>query len=430
MLIRPTRPAIRRLRGFDLTTIQPKPGTAFFVQAHTAAGDTVYRVWLPTGQSIDPAGALLLDWKVANVVQAAGPLPAVLDNINLAGDVFAGGSGVVTTNLLATVALVILLLAGASVFNEALEETLADWSVRSIPVPPLLGSPLQRVRSSLKAIGAAWARLIPGRTWLDQALAPICLLIGTGLIYSLLDPGFGFNEATLTLFISLVISQGVLALAYEGGKAWLYRRSFGVGAGVKLFPASILIAIVSVVISRLGGLHPGIVVGFIAAAVLFEHEGYSQAQRGKASARIAAITLGISIAAWLLVIPLHDLYTSSPSLWTALPDATATSVFFVCLEGLLFSLMPLEFLDGWTIWKWNRWAWLALFVPTALLFMQILFNAEQSYVDFVTSHKSISGMLIIVAYLAATWGTWGYLKWRAQGEEAEGVPEPATEAAP
>jgi hypothetical protein len=419
---------------FDLTEVQPRPGSALFVRVASPSGDVIYEIWIPPGQRIaDTGGPLTFDFKVFSVAPppaAAGPLPSVLNDINLAGDVFAGGAGVATTNLMATVAIVLLLLAGGYVFNEALQDTLAGWSVRSIRLPGAVGSPAHRIRSWLAAVGAAWAALIPGHTWIDQALAPAFLLLGTGLIYSLLDPGFGLNETTLTLFISLVISQGVLALAYEGGKAWLYRRHLGVSAGVRLFPASILIAAISVAISRLGDLHPGIVVGFIAAAVLFEREGFSAADRGSASARIAASTLGISIAAWLLAIPLHHLYDASPNLWTALPEATATSIFIVCLEGLLFSLMPLQFMDGWRIWKWNRLAWLALFVPTMLMFMQVLFNAEASYFDFVTSHRSISGIAVIVAYLAATWGTWAYLKWRAEKGEEESNLEPAAEAAP
>src|SRR5690349_22063824 len=45
--------------------------------------------------------------------------------------------------------------------------------------------------------------------FLDRALAPAILLLGTGLIYSVLDPSFGLNEKTFTLFVSLVISQEI-----------------------------------------------------------------------------------------------------------------------------------------------------------------------------------------------------------------------------
>ena len=69
---------------------------------------------------------------------------------------------------------------------------------------------------------------LPYRQWMDRAIGPTALLLGTGFIYSLLEPNFGWNERSLTLFISLVVSQGVLVAMYEGGKAWLYRRALRV----------------------------------------------------------------------------------------------------------------------------------------------------------------------------------------------------------
>jgi hypothetical protein len=184
--------------------------------------------------------------------------------------------------------------------------------------------------------------------------------------------------------------------------------------------------VLSVAISRIANFQPGIVVGFIAAASVLESDDHiSDDERGRATARIAAVMLAVSLAGWVLAIPLHSLYRDSPSVWTALPEATAVSIFVVCLEGLLFSLMPLEFMDGWRIWRWSKLAWLGLFVPTAFMFIQILFNAEDSYLDFIASHRSISGAIIIACYLAATWGTWAYLRTRTErgGELPEGTPE-------
>src|SRR5690606_26060351 len=133
-------------------------------------------------------------------------------------------------------------------------------SVRSVHVPTLLTAPVRRAGSLLSVVSFEWKSIIPDYRIVDSVLAPASLLVGTGFIYSLLDPEAGFNEKTLTLFVSLVISQGILAVGYEGGKAFLYRHSLRGEASVRLFPACILIAIVSVIISRISGLHPGIVV--------------------------------------------------------------------------------------------------------------------------------------------------------------------------
>jgi hypothetical protein len=340
--------------------------------------------------------------------------PDAFLEIPLAGSLVQGGAAVATTNMLLTIVLLVLLLAGGTLFNEALEENARGVGVRSVHLPGPVGSVFAGMGAAWAGVAAGWAALIPGRTWLDKAAGPGMLLIGTGLIYSLLEPGFGLNEQSFTIFVSLVISQGVLVLLYEGGKAWLYRRNLKVDAGLKLFPACIAIALVSVAISRAAGFQPGIVIGFVASAVFLNSAEFNRDDRGRALALVATAMLFVSIAAWLAAVPLHVLYKDNPSVWTALPEAIAISIFVVCLEGLLFSLIPLEFVDGWRIWKWNPFAWIALFIPAVFLFTQILFNGEEAYLDLIASQKSITGAGVLVAYIGLTFGTWAYFHWRTE----------------
>jgi hypothetical protein len=328
--------------GYTLTEITPRAGTLYFLNVPTASGDRVFAIWVTPDQPIGPGQPLLIDYResaAAPKAVASGPLPGLLDDINSPADFFKGGADVATTNLLLTVVVVLLLLAGGSVFNEALEETLADWRIGGVSVPGPISTPVHWVTSAGSSILRGWAALIPGRTWLDRALAPAAVLLGTGFIYSLLDPHFGWNQKTFTLFVSLVVSQGVLALGYEGGKAWLYRRNMHVPSAVRLFPACIGIAVVSVLISRAADFHPGIVVGFVAAAIILEkEEDVSAAERGKACARVAIIFLGISVAAWVAAIRCTTSTgirqtsgrrcptpSRSPSSWSAWKDCSSAS---------------------------------------------------------------------------------------------------------
>ena len=422
--------------GYDSLTIQPGSRSGVHVLVVDGVSGARYTIWFPPGQDLSrPGASLVFDWKKSNsaVLAAAAPsnpFPKAFEDINGPSTIFSGGSDVAATNFLVTVGLLVLLLAGGTVFNKALEENVRGLGVRVGHLPAPLLSVSAGAASMWSAVAGSWAALIPGRTWIDKAVGPACLLLGTGLIYSLLEPGFGRNEQSITIFVSLVVSQGVLVLFYEGGKAWLYRRSFRVDAGLKLFPACIIIALVSVAISRAAGFQPGIVVGFIASATLMSGQGVSVENRGKALGIVSAVMLGVSVAAWVATIPLHALYESSPSLWTALPEAMAISIFVVCLEGLLFSLIPLEFVDGWRIWKWSPFAWIALFVPSVFLFVQILFNDEEAYLDLIASQKSLVGFGVLIGYVAMTFGTWAIFRWRAEGKaSAFDVPAPQEEGA-
>ena len=402
--------------GYVLNVIAPRVGTVLHVRVPGVSGLGAYTIWVPPGQDLgNEPGPLIFDWKPAVLAPAeSDSLPEAFEEISFVNRIFEGGTDVAATNAAVTIAILLLLLAGASVFNEALEENVRGLGVQGVALPGPFDSARRVLASIWHAIAGFWAAIIPGATFLDRALGPAALLLGTGFTYSLLEPGFGANEQSFTLFIGLVVSQGVLVLFYEGGKAWLYRRNLRVDAGLRLFPACIIIALVSVLISRMAGFQPGFVIGFVAAAIIVGKPDFSEDERGRAWALIAAAMLGVSVLAWIAAIPLHELYKANPNVWTGLPEAVAISIFVVCLEGLLFSLIPLEFMDGWRIWKWSPLAWLGLFVPSVFLFMQILFNHEEAYLDLIASQKSLTGLAVLFGYIGVTFGTWAYFRLRVE----------------
>lgn len=405
-----------------VTSLAPSPGQVIYVYS----GEQTYTLWVPPHDGGAADGSLTFDWARTPPMPAAeSALPNALKSLSLPRDIFSAGPDVAATNAGVTLGIVLLLLVGGSLFNRALEENVRGWGLRRLPVPVPMTSVFAGFGESIRAGLRWWRAIMPGRTWLDYAFAPALLLILTGLIYSLLEPSFGWNRESLTLFVSLVASQGVLVLVYEGGKAWLYRHSLNVEAGLSLFPACIGIALVSVAISRTADFEPGLVVGFIASASIRGNSQFTADQRGRAWALMAAIMLAISVGAWFLAMPLQVLSESSDSAWAALPESIALSIFVVCLQGLMFSLIPLEFMDGWRIWKWSRLAWVALFVPTAFIFMQVMFNDSEAYMGLLTSTKSFIGIAVLILYIGITFGTWAYLKQRAERQQRPAPAGPA-----
>lgn len=62
----------------------------------------------------------------------------------------------------------------------------------------------------------------------------------------------------------------------------------------------------------------------------------------------AAVTLVVSIVAWLL---------SGPLAGVTLLRSLLVTIFVSGLEEVLFSLAPLSFLDGEVLFRWNRVVW-------------------------------------------------------------------------
>ena len=88
----------------------------------------------------------------------------------------------------------------------------------------------------------------------------------------------------------------------------------------------ILIALVSVVLSRVGNFQPGFVVGFVAAVVLLDQPRFTEREQGRAYASVSAALLGVSIAAWLAAWGLSEVVTGN-GFWAALPISIAVSIF-------------------------------------------------------------------------------------------------------
>jgi len=393
----------------------PEGGTTFYVAVTTEGVTAWYSIWIPFGQEYDsPGGGITFDWLETPVDEPppAVIVPAILNDLNRIGSFFDGGSGVAITNLLITGVLLLLLLGGAALFNEALEENLRQVQF----TPKLKGRAavaMDTLRGWWSKVASVWAAIVPGDTLADRALGPAVLLVLTGLIYGFLEPGFGWNQRSWVIFLSMMVSQGLIVLFYEGGKAWTLRRRLRVDAGLRLFPASILIALISVGLSRIGGFQPGFIIGFVAAAVVLGDQTTNVAERGKAYGAVALALLVLGLSAWLLAVPLHTLHVSYPNFWTALPLSIALLVFIVSVEGLLFSLIPLEFMDGSRIWKWSKPVWFALFIPATLLFLQVLFNDSDAYGDLVGNSKSAIGLVVILIYMFACFGTWAYFRRRS-----------------
>ncbi|MCC6382026.1 MAG: hypothetical protein IT304_05920 [Dehalococcoidia bacterium] len=323
----------------------------------------------------------------------------------------------VSTNIALTAVVVLALLLSSALFNTAIDEN--RHAVHAMTTKYLGG-----LVGAFGFVGAGWVAVSAGRAWMDRVVGPAVVLLLTGFIYGFLEPGFGWNQRSIVLFLSLVASGGLVTYLYEGGEALMTRRTFRVNAGVRLYPASIGIAVLSVALCRAVDFQPGIVFGFIASSVLLQPATFSERESGRVLVLPALALLAASIGAWLLVVPLRDFSTAHDGVWSALPESMAVAVFVVGLEGLFCTMVPLQFMDGKRLWEWNRVIWAGIFGVTAFLFWQILFNREEAYFNGLQHTRAVGAIGVFAVYVAVTVGTWAYFRYRnPHGEAPEGVTE-------
>ena len=90
------------------------------------------------------------------------------------------------------------------------------------------------------------------------------------------------------------------------------------------------------------------------------------------------------------------------------------------LEGVFYSLLPLTFMDGIVVWRWNRFVWALLFGVTTFLFWQLVINQYAAYMKAFEQPTVIAILLILAVYGTLTVVTWLYFKYRRARQESGG----------
>jgi hypothetical protein len=322
---------------------------------------------------------------------------------------------VIATNVGAAVLTLLLLVLTAELFNKTVEEnetTIKRW-LRGIFGP---------IEAIGRNVGGAW-NSSAGRSAAGAAGPPVAVLLVAGLVYGIGQDGFGFNEKSVVIFLSIVLTVGIVTYFYNGGQILMTQR-FGMDAAVRMFPAGILIAIVCTVATRIDGFEPGIIYGFIATAALMGGLEPTREQSGKIIFFPVMALLGLCLIAWLLISPFRDLANDSDSWLAALPEGIAVGVFVGGLEGTFFQMIPIRYMDGHKIYTWNKAAWVLAAGATAFMVWQILLNKERSNLSAVSEGTPLAAIIAMAICAGLSLGLYAFFRFRNEVLMAEAEAEP------
>jgi len=220
---------------------------------------------------------------------------------------------------------------------------------------------LRDVRGRFRASGAA-RRVLLG-------LVPLILVVVAGaLLGTLLDPHAGWDLTTVASFaaVLIAITAGILA---AGALSFGYLRvTYGrPHPRLRALPLGLVVAAVTVGISRLSMLSPGYLYGVV-AGVVFE-PGLDEEHETRLSAIGLGGIIAISTLAWFgfqWIRPqpgaIDDL-----SFTTALISTIPAAFCLAGLTGTAIELLPVGFLPGGRIFKRHRIIWVVLFALSLFL---------------------------------------------------------------
>lgn len=254
-------------------------------------------------------------------------------------------------------------------------------------------------------------------------------LIG-GLLYGFLEPRFLADLGeTLAVLIGMSLALAVVVLVRSLSESRYVSRHGGGPGRLKFFPLALPVAVVCVVISRIVNFEPGYIYG-VFVGVAFRRELLA-AIEGASIALASWVTLGISLVAWILWIPVESLTAPGAPFVAFVAENFLVLVFVLGLEALVFGLLPLQFLDGEKLFAWNRRRWFAIWALSAFLVLQVLINPSSRGRFVVSGQAGLAiWIALFVAFFALTAGLWLWFRVTKTGGKPPAVAEETRIAQP
>ena len=256
---------------------------------------------------------------------------------------------------------------------------------------------------------------------INRWVGTIGILAGTAVVLGFADPGFGFNGASLRLWIALVVSIVLLNVVVSSIVMSVAERRFRIGSSLEPMPAALLLVAASVIVSRLAGIQPGLLFSIV-LGIAFAYE-LSRRQDALLTMLGVGLSIVIGVAAWLGYSALAATGGEDPGFWHLLAQEILAATTVEALATMVIALLPLEFLDGKSLFRWNKWAWAGIYVIAIVTFVIIILPLSNSWGE-ATAPFVGWGVLFggFAAFAVLTWALLRFIPVRSSAGAAESEP--------
>lgn len=262
-----------------------------------------------------------------------------------------------------------------------------------------------------------WSLVHKVKNFYDRMNHLPALIVVTGfailgaVINSFLSPDFGLNQPTLALILGMLIALFVITLVYDVTRKFYMKKRFGLTSKLRahslgLFTGSLLVAI-----SRLSNFLPGYCYGLFTGLVYKEEP--TQREDGEGLAISAIMLLAVAITAWFAWVPIKDAATSGdPSFGILVIDAAIATLWVSALTATVFGLMPLRFMYGEVVKKWNFGGWALIYITGVYLFVYTLLNPAIGIYGKSDKVSWIAVLSLFFGFGIFSFLFWGYFRYR------------------
>ena len=240
-----------------------------------------------------------------------------------------------------------------------------------------------------------------GKRWLFF-LGWLLILVLIAFAQSMLESYAPFSKQQIELTLLLLGVSAILSLV-EVGTEWIARKRWKVGCQFcsEINFRGLFFVIGSVVLSRILGFSPGVIVGM--AGVVFLTPGLAERRQGPASFWVLLAIFVVSMAAWGLSVLFMEI---SPIMETMM-----LTLFFLGVQSVFFGLIPFGDSNGRDIFGWKKVVWIVFSLVSLVVFVYMIFMPAFTDVDAMRQNDYltiyiIGGVLLLISGLL-----WAANKW-------------------
>lgn len=250
---------------------------------------------------------------------------------------------------------------------------------------------------------------------LNKVPVAIVLTLFAGLVTLLntqLSPDFGFNRASAALLLGMFMALTFAATVYDVSRVLYLKKRFGINGTLRAHAFGLGVGALFVTVSRLANFVPGYLYGLF-TGLIFKQKGPTDEQEGESLAMSSVLILTIAIAGWFALIPVRNAATQTDASFIFLvTEATLATLWVSALGMIVFSLVPMRFVYGEQVKKWNKYCWAAIYGCGMLLFVYTLLDPNQSVYGKSDSASWISVLSLFIGFGLFSLIFWAYFRYR------------------
>ncbi|MEO8272690.1 MAG: FGLLP motif-containing membrane protein [Chloroflexota bacterium] len=255
-----------------------------------------------------------------------------------------------------------------------------------------------------------WIRRLGGKLE-GQARIGLLLFLGlTAFVSSFVDPHFGVDLRSLGAFLGFLVGLVVVLATFKLPPMLAHKRKTGELGKLRPLPWALVIAALFVLVSRLGNLQPGYLYGIVLGAIFVKD--VEDREEGRETFYGSLWTLAAAFLAWLGLTWARSLGYDPNGFGITLLSTAFAAILVAGLEATAFGLMPLRFMPGHSVYRWNRLGWALLFGLSVFGFVHLLIGPSSGYVSQLSPQAFAAALGIFALFGALSILTWGYFRFR------------------